>query len=330
MGQEKALSILCKPYGRSLIGRLACFAFAVCLMLALSGCGSGSASSAPSTGGGASSSDTTTGDPFVRPELAVATFDPSGAVTSNGVAFDTSHLSQGYIGVSATSEARLKFEMTLGETTMYFDLPSDGTPIICPLSLGDGTYTFSVWENTTGNRYAKLAGITEDVIMDDEFQPFLHPNLFTDYDASSAVVQLANDLTEGAENDGDALKRIYDWIVENVSYDDAKAERLADGSGYIPNPDSTLAEKSGICFDYASLAAAMLRSQGIPCQIVTGNVAPDGIYHAWNMVYIDGSWVNAFIDVASDTWTRIDTTFAASGSSDWVGNGSDYSDRYIY
>lgn len=63
----------------------------------------------------------------------------------------------------------------------------------------------------------------------------------------------------------------------------------------MPNPDETLASRSGICFDYASLAAAMLRSLGIPCQVITGYVGPESLYHAWNMVYIDGSWVGVAI-----------------------------------
>ena len=43
----------------------------------------------------------------------------------------------------------------------------------------------------------------------------------------------------------------------------------------------------GICFDYASLAASMLRSQGIPTKIIFGYVAPDNLYHAWNMFYTE-------------------------------------------
>ena len=76
----------------------------------------------------------------------------------------------------------------------------------------------------------------------------------------------------------------------------------------------TLASGTGICFDYASLGAAMLRSLGIPCQVITGYVSPDDVYHAWNMVYIDGEWISVEISIKPNSWTRVDLTFAASGA----------------
>ena len=101
-------------------------------------------------------------------------------------------------------------------------------------------------------------------------------------------------------------------------------------SGYLPKLDSVLAAKKGICFDYASLGAAMLRSLGIPCQLITGYVAPDYIYHAWNMVYIDGEWVSVEISIQPNSWTRVDLTFAASGAAGTIDDGTSYTDRYTY
>ena len=127
------------------------------------------------------------------------------------------------------------------------------------------------------------------------------------------------------------VRAVYDWLTRNIAYDTGKAAQLADTTGYVPDPDATLSAGSGICFDYASLAAAMFRSLGIPCQIVTGYVSPDNIYHAWNMIYIDGTWVSAQITVNANQWTRIDTTFAAGGAgADYIGDGSTYTDRYVY
>ena len=74
----------------------------------------------------------------------------------------------------------------------------------------------------------------------------------------------------------------------------------------------------------------MLRSQGIPCKIVTGNVEPNNVYHAWNMVYISGTWVTATVDVQKNEWSLIDTTFAATGGGSTVGDGSSYTERFTY
>ena len=212
-----------------------------------------------------------------------------------------------------------------------YDLPGDGTPISVPLTMGDGTYDVQVMQNTEGDRYVPINGTTVDAVLASEFEPFLRPNVFCDYDADSACVAKASELAVGAQNEGDVLRSIYTWIAENISYDTEKAERLADATGYVPNPDATLAEGKGICFDYVSLGAAMLRSLGIPTKIVTGYVSPDNIYHAWNLVYLDGSWRSVKVSVDPDTWTRIDLTFAAAGGSGkYVGDAKEYTDRYTY
>ncbi len=301
----------------------------VCLALAaaLAGCGG---EAGPSGNGSAS---TTSGPAFSKPELATSDFDANAATNANGALIDVSHLAEGYVAASATSTSHLKFQISGSSSGLeyYYDLPSDGTPISVPLSLGNGTYTFTVWENTSGQRYVELGSVADvQVTLADEFQPFVRPSVYCDYSAQSAAVSLADSLCSNAQNQGDALAAVYNWIVDNIAYDEDKAATLADATGYVPSPDATVNAGSGICFDYASLAAAMLRSQGIPCKIVTGTVSPDNIYHAWNMVYIDGTWVSAGIDVKQGTWTRIDTTFAAGAGSSYAGDGTNYTDQYTY
>ena len=58
--------------------------------------------------------------------------------------------------------------------------------------------------------------------------------------------------------------------------------------GYIPNPDSTLEEGAGICYDFAALTASMLRSANIHAKLVKGYSTYTPVYHAWNEVLIDG------------------------------------------
>ena len=55
-----------------------------------------------------------------------------------------------------------------------------------------------------------------------------------------------------------------------------------------------------------------------------------GIYHAWIMVNIDGTWQSARFSVSPNTWSRIDLTFAATGGGANVGDGESYTDRYVY
>ena len=245
-------------------------------------------------------------------------------------AIDTSNVDAGYVSVSAENAARLKFQVSNGDLTYNYDLPNDGTPTMYPINMGDGSYLFRIMQNTEGNNYVEFDATTADVSLSSEFAPFLTPNMFCAYTGKSACVAKAQELVGGASNEGEALGAICSYVVKNVTYDVDKAKKLATTAGYAPNPDETLSTGTGICFDYSSLAAAMLRSQGIPTKIITGYVDPGEIYHAWIMAYIDGTWKTAQFDVKSKTWSRIDTTFAASGGNSFVGEGMGYTDRYVY
>lgn len=257
-------------------------------------------------------------------------FSESAAQTGNGASIDASSAEKGFVAVKATSNSQLKFQVLCNDQAENYDLPKNGQPIVCPLSFGNGSYTFRVMQNTSGNNYVELFSTQATVALEDEFAPFLVPNVFCNYAETSACVTKARELVGSAQTQGEAVQAICSYITENISYDDNKAQQLKNASGYIPNPDETLQGGSGICFDYASLGAAMLRSQGIPTKIVTGYVSPNNIYHAWIMVYIDGSWKSAHFSVDKNTWSRVDLTFAASSNTATVGDGKSYTDRYVY
>ena len=310
------------------IGRLvAAFAMA-CALVAIPGCGGneGSQADALDLPFGGADAGTATGAAFT-PVKDVTVPDVSGLAATD---IDTSAVNEGYVSVAAESAARLKFQVTSGDLTYNYDLPNDGTPTMYPINMGDGSYLFRIMQNTQGNNYVELYATSAEVSLESEFAPFLLPNMFCDYNGSSAAVSKAKELVGEAANEGEALSAICLFVIDNISYDNAKAEKLATTSGYAPDPDETLSTRTGICFDYSSLAAAMLRSQGIPTKIVTGYVDPGDIYHAWIMVYIDGTWKTAQFDVASKTWSRVDTTFASTGGGSYVGGGVGYTDRYVY
>ncbi|MDO4807014.1 MAG: transglutaminase-like domain-containing protein [Coriobacteriales bacterium] len=308
----------------------------VVLCAALAACGGGdgggSTSASASVAGSTASSDTTTGVEFEPPnEVDAPDFDPSGAVSQNDGSIDTSSVNDGVVLAQAKSKSRLKFVVACGDMSYNYDLPGDGTPIACPINMGDGAYEFAIMRNVGGNDYVQTTSASAKVKLSSEFAPFLQPNLFCDYADDSACVQKSKELTADAQNVGDAVRAVCTYITDNVVYDTDKAESLGKVTGYVPNPDETFATNKGICFDYASLGAAMLRSIGIPTKIVTGYVSPNDLYHAWIMIYIDGSWTSAKFEVDPLSWSRIDLTFGTdSGSEELVGNGKTYTDRYVY
>ena len=102
---------------------------------------------------------------------------------------------------------------------------------------------------------------------------------------------------------------------------------------YIPDPDSTLASKTGICFDYASLMTAMLRSQGIPTKLQVGYTS--NVYHAWISVYMDETgWVDGLIRFDNNEWTLMDPTLGSytnkTDVADYTKDGTNYYVMYNY
>ena len=144
-----------------------------------------------------------------------------------------------------------------------------------------------------------------------EFGPFLYPNQYVDFNASSTVVALGSELAKTADSDLDVVTNIYNYVISNITYDTDKAESVQ--SGYVPAVDDVLNAGTGICFDYASVMASMLRSQRIPTQLEVGYAGT--VYHAWISVHIDDiGWVNGIIQFDGSTWQLMNYTFAASNS----------------
>ena len=267
--------------------------------------------------------------PF-QPVFHEAAFDASAADTDGANAIDTSHAADGYFAATAAPGTPCKLQVACGEASYNYDLPTDGTPAVVPVNMGNGAYTLRVMQNTDGNRYIELFSTQAQVTLADETVPFVRPNMFCNYTEGSACVAKARELCANAATDAEAFEAIFDFIKDNIAYDKDKAALLQDATGYVPDPDATLADGKGICFDYASLTAAMLRCLGIPTKVLTGYVAPDNIYHAWDMIYIDGQWHTLHISAQAGNWARADMTFAAAGADDQIGDGSAYTDRYTY
>lgn len=249
---------------------------------------------------------------------------------------DISNTSQGYVTAKFMGDAskKSKLQIVLGSHSNYYDLDSNGKTEVYPLQWGNGTYSFKIFEQKSGTEYYSVLSGTAVVAVENEFLPFLYPNQYVNYTANFATVAKAAELCTGASDDFERLKAVFDYVTANIKYDYDKAASVQ--PGYMPNVDTILASKKGICFDYAALTAAMLRSQGIPTRLVVGYVAPNSINHAWNEVYLQGKgWVTAKIYIDSKTWKLMDLTFMAAGVNNsevtaFVGNGSNYTKQEIF
>ena len=270
--------------------------------------------------------------PYQAPAFADSAFHAEHAQGDGQVQVDLEHANEGYIGVSGQSDTRLKLQVFIGEMEYRYNVPADGTPVIFPLQEGDGTYTIKAMENVEGTKYRPLFTLDCQVKLDDEFQPFLRPSAYVDYSQDSECVKLAAELASQEEDALGVVGAVFDYICENVVYDKEKAQAVQTTTGYMPVLDDTLRTGKGICFDYASLVAGMLRSQGIPTKMVFGDVSPNDVYHAWNMFYTEETgWVTVKYEVKAGSWNRLDLTFSANGAdSSFIGDGGNYLDELYY
>ena len=246
---------------------------------------------------------------------------------------DYSNTKDGYVMVkyTASTSKRLKAQLK-GPTTTYTYNITAGKWETFPLSDGNGNYQVTVYENISGSKYSTVLSASFTASMTDEFAPFLRPNQYVDYENAPNTVAKAKELTAGMTDPLQKVKAVYDFVVNNLTYDKQLAATVQ--SGYLPVLDSVLASKKGICFDYAALMTGMLRSQGVPCKLVVGYAGT--AYHAWISVWSEETgWINGAIYFDGTSWQRMDPTFASSGRQSaaimqYIGDGKNYTAKYFY
>ena len=253
--------------------------------------------------------------------------------SSGGSQIDVGNASLGYVRVAQSgSDSRLKVQVIKGDKTYNYDLNTNGNFEVFPLQSGDGTYTVRIMKNVSGNKYTMLYSTDINVTLQDSLDPFLYPSQYVNYSSGSAVVKKAAEICSGLKGDVEKVSAVYQWIINNISYDTEKAQSVK--TGYLPDPDSTLSSGKGICFDYAALMAAMLRSQGAATKLICGTVSAADLNHAWNEVYLEGTgWVTVKVYFSGNAWERMDPTFGASGGSGidrYIGDGSNYTGLRVY
>jgi hypothetical protein len=260
---------------------------------------------------------------------------PGITVYNNKYAYlDASNASEGYVIVRYTGDSgKVKLQITGPESITYTYNLTVGTPTdeVFPLQCGNGEYMINVYENIEGTQYSTVFSQIVDVAISDEFKPFLYPNQYVDFKSTDLAIKKGEELAYSCDNDLDVVSAVYNFMIDNIAYDYEEAETVQ--SGYIPDIDEVLETKKGICLDYSALMTSMLRSQKIPTRMEIGYAGT--AYHAWLSTYItDIGWVNGMIEFDGTKWSLMDPTFASNTKEeklkDFIGDGSNYSVKYIY
>lgn len=266
----------------------------------------------------------------------VLTPEASGTQTekNSSAIIDYSNVEDGYVMAqyTAPTDKKLKAQVTGPSGNTYtYDLTS-GIWATFPLSDGSGSYKVTVYLNISGTKYSTVLSANFTASLKDEFAPFIRPNQYVNYTNSPLTVAKAKELCTGKKDELSKVKAVYSYVVSTLTYDKQQAATVK--SGYLPVLDTVMTRKKGICFDYAALMTAMLRSQGVPCKLVIGYAGT--AYHAWISVYSEkDGWITAAIYFDGEKWERMDPTFASSGKQSksimqYIGDGSHYTAKYLY
>ncbi len=253
-------------------------------------------------------------------------------LTSDDVTADISNITEGYLMVRYTGDSKeIKVQLTGPGADPYTYTSQPGDYHCFPLSEGSGDYQLDVLENIGDHLYALVFSDHINARIKDEFRPFMYPNQFVSFDNDSESSELARKLSDSSENNLEFVEKVYDYTTEKIHYDEDKAANA--DADYIPDLDQVIASGKGICFDYAALMCAMLRSQGIPAKLVAGYSGT--VYHAWVSVYLDETgWVDDMIEFDGSSWSLMDPTLASVSNSKsvrkYIGDGSNYTPQFYY
>ena len=275
------------------------------------------------------SPDTSSATRDNTPEVLTPSADGKDTYTCDVSTIDASNVAEGYVMVNYTgTNPKVKLQIT-GPDAITYTYNLHGDYEVFPLTAGDGDYTVTVFENVSGTQYSTALSEQIPVKISNTFGPFLYPNQYVNFNSSSPAVAKAAQLAASASSDLDVVSSIYNYIIDNYTYDYDKAANVA--SGYLPDVDEIFKTRTGICFDYASVMTTMLRSQRIPTRLEIGYAGEN--YHAWISAYIkDIGWVNGIIKFDGTSWTLMDPTYASTSKTPekFVADQANYQLKYVY
>lgn len=243
---------------------------------------------------------------------------------------DASHTDEGYLMANYTgTNEKVKLQIT-GPDGVTYTYNLHGTAYeVFPLTAGDGVYTVGIYENISDTTYAAALSTDVNAALSDPLTPYLYPNQYVNFNETSLPVKKSAELAVSADTDAEVIELVYNYVTTTFTYDYDKAASVT--SGYLPVIDEVYQAQTGICFDYAAVIAAMLRSQKIPTRLEVGYLGEQ--YHAWISVYLQESgWLNGIISFADDTWTLLDPTSASASKTPetFLAETDQYTTKYLY
>lgn len=187
---------------------------------------------------------------------------------------------------SSSGNGNIKVMVEKGKEKYYYNL--NKAEELIPLQLGKGNYSVKVLEKISGNKYKVIGKKDINCVNEIGNEVFLNSCQPVYWKDEVELIKLTKSIVKEKKTEKEKVEAVYNYIVANIKYDYNKINNIDDT--YVPELDNILSIKKGICYDYASLLAGMLRSEGIPTKLVKGYKNDLKEYHAWNEVFLEGKW----------------------------------------
>lgn len=144
--------------------------------------------------------------------------------------------------------------------------------------------TSSITSNTSNSKTVK------------DMTYYCNTSLIESLKINSAIKQKAKDLIKGYTTDIWKAYKIYLFVSEYIKYDYARANIIFNRGNmcnWKAGAQYAYDTKKGVCFEYATLFAAMAKEIGIKVRLIYGD------QHIWNEIY----------DSQSKKWVSVDCTW---------------------
>lgn len=105
-------------------------------------------------------------------------------------------------------------------------------------------------------------------------------------EVDKSIAALIDELGLREKNDREIVRTVYDWICDNVEYDNSHPYNYF----HMYTAYAALIDNYAVCQGYAQLFYRLMLELGIDCRLIAGIGGGDN--HAWNIVRLDGRYYN--------------------------------------
>ena len=208
--------------------------------------------------------------------------------------------------ISATCQFHFNLENDKLTTTLSFpDMATTSAsnvdeyiqvPFVCINKQSTRTESFTEFKiNQVTNTYVVTDSDQLCYVLERGYKPIFSSDSCSAKRMYAAACNALINICDDSFSDIEKLHAIYDWLIENVTYDKtllnyvvSNGEDLRKYKGFYL--EGVFDDYRAVCDGISKAFMVMARIEGIECVQVSGTSISSGVGHAWNKVRLNGRW----------------------------------------